>query len=198
MKPSDLPAFRKILERHSIGFVLVGGAAIEHFIPSSSRDVDVLVLPKEYKRAASALDHDPGVVSFSKEEGSFASGHFLSGGALVRFDLLEPSTYSGTLTGEQFFDYVRRYKSVEDQGLVIARPPVVWYTRLVIDDWRTYVPKILQDLQSGGDPRWLSEAASIADHCGTGSKVRERIKGLEEAARVLGLDLHPARDPAGG
>lgn len=189
MRPNDLPAFAKILARHRVGFILVGGAAVERFIPSSSRDVDALVLPREYARAVRELDHDPEVVSISKEPGSLVSGHFIASGSLIRFDLLEPNAYSGDRTGEEFYQYVGHYRAVEQEGLTIAKPPVVWYMRLTIDDWRTYVPKILQDLQSGGDLRWLDEALDVANRFGRGPAVAERVAEVRAAGKVLGIGV---------
>lgn len=187
MKPSDVAAFAKVMGRHQIPFILVGGAAVQHFLPSSTRDVDVLVLSKAYRTAADALDHDPSVVAIAREPGSFVSGTFFSGGTLVRFDLLDAAAYSGDLKGEEFYAYVERYQSERREGIVVARPCVVWFMRLAIQDWRTYVPKVLQDLLSGAQDRWLDDAIAVAHKFGMGALLTERVKEVREAARLLGL-----------
>lgn len=187
MNPTDLPTFVEILHRHQVEFIIVGGAAIEAEIPSVSRDIDALVLSRDYARAARELGTDPKVVSISNEPGSLASGHFLSSGTLVRYELLDPTAYSGTRSGEMFFEFVRRYHGRTTKMGTVARPWVVWYMRLVIEDWRTYVEKILRDLRAGAPWGWIGKVRVVALKLGTADRIAPRIDELREVVRLAGL-----------
>jgi hypothetical protein len=180
--------FARILRRNGVEFVFVGGVAIEQRFPSATRDFDVMVVPKGYARAVELIDRDPAVVSMSRGPAEMPGGHVLVRGTLVRFDLLDPAAYSGVRPGGEFYDFVARYRSDVTRLGRVARPEVVWYMRLVIDDWELYVSKILRDLRAGAPWTIATKVDHVARRFGVQPIVRARMEQLREDARVVGLD----------
>ena len=187
MIEAEAREFAQILRRNAIDFVFVGGVAIAQRFPSATQDFDVMVLPKGYARAVERIDRDPAVVSMSRGPAEMPGGHVLVRGTLVRFDLLDPAAYSGVRRGEEFYGFVARYRSdLTDLGR-IARPEVVWYMRLVIDQWVVYVSKILRDLRAGAPWSIATKVDRIAHRFGVQRMIRERMEHLKEDARVVGF-----------
>lgn len=189
MIPTQAREFARILRRNGVGFVFVGGVAIEQRFPSATQDFDVMVLPTGYERAVRLVDRDPAVVSFSRGPAEMPGGHVLVAGTVVRFDLLDPAAYSGNRSGEEFYRFVVRYHSDASELGRVARPEVVWYMRLVIEDWEVYVSKILRDLRAGAPWSIVPKVERIAHRFGVRPKVRTRIEQLREDARVVGLTV---------
>ena len=189
MNREHVRAFMKILERHQIRHILVGGAAVMVAFPSESRDVDVLLLARTYEKGVDALDHDPSVVSITRESGQMAGGHFMVGPTLVRFDLLDPGAFSGRRSGDEFFDYVARYGSRAGPEGRVATVPVVWYMRLVIegDAWLVQVQKILRDLRAGAPWSLMTRVRVLARRFGEDAKISARIERVRIEAERAGL-----------
>lgn len=190
MNREHVQAFTKILERNRIPHILVGGAAVMAVYASESRDVDALLLAREYDHGVEALDHDPSIVSITRESGEMAGGQFMVGPTLVRFDLLNPEAFSGQRTGDDFFDYVFRYGSREGPEGKMATVPVVWYMRLVIegDAWLVQVQKILRDMRAGAPWSLMTQVRRIATRFGEDARLKERIGRVRqeaERARLL-------------
>jgi hypothetical protein len=179
--------FAEILRRNGVDFVFVGGVAIGQRFPSATQDFDVMVLPKGYARAVDLIDRDPAVVSMSRAPAEMPGGHVLVRGTLVRFDLLDPAAYSGVRTGEEFYDFVARYRSDLTELGRVARPEVIWYMRLVIEQWEVYVSKILRDLRAGAPWSIVAKVDRIAHRFGVQPMVRDRVAHLGEDARVVGF-----------
>ncbi|MDE1879343.1 MAG: hypothetical protein KGI89_02225 [Euryarchaeota archaeon] len=189
MNREHVRAFARMLSRNGVRFVVVGGAAVLTVYPSESRDVDVLMVARDYDRAVEALDHDPSIESMTRESGEMAGGHFVVGPTLVRFDLLNPSAFSGTLTGDEFFDHVVRYGSKEAPEGRMATVPVVWYMRLSIEGeaWLVQVQKVLRDLRAGAPWGLMTKVKRLASRFGVGPRVAERIERVREEAERAGL-----------
>ena len=190
MNREHVQAFAKILERNRIPHILVGGAAVMAVYASESRDVDALLLAREYDHGVDALDHDPSIVSITRESGEMAGGHFMVGPTRVRFDLLNPEAFSGRRTGDDFFDYVFRYGSREGPEGKMATVPVVWYMRLVIegDAWLVQVQKILRDMRAGAPWSLMTQVRRIAIRFGEDARLKVRIGRVRqeaERARLL-------------
>ncbi len=182
-------AFVKVLKKHGIRYVVVGGAAVAEVYPSESFDVDVLLLAREYTTGVDALDHDPTIVSMTRERDEMAGGHFVDGPALVRFDLLNPRAFSGHRPGDAFFDYVERYGSRASSEGAVATVPVVWYMRLVIegDSWLVQVQKILRDLRAGAPWSLSKDVLRIATHFDVQTRLKERLGLVRQEAERAGL-----------
>ncbi len=169
--------------------MIVGGAAVAEVYPSESVDIDVLLMAREYARAVDELDHDPSVVSMSREGGEMAGGHFLVGHTVVRFDLLNPEAFSGNRSGDEFFDFVRRSGSRRTPEGVVAKVAVVWYMRLVIegDAWLVQVQKILRDLRAGAPWDLTKDVRRIAKRFGVEERLDDRLGLVKQEAERAGL-----------
>ena len=193
MNRDHVRAFARILERHRLRFIVVGGAAVFRAYPSESRDVGALLLTREYARGIESLDRDPSVVAMTREPGETAGGHFLVGTTVVRFDILDPAAFSGTRAGDEFFDYVYRYGSRDAPEGRVATVPVVWYMRLVIEGeaWQVQVQKILRDLRAGAPWSRMADVRRIARRFGRETRVGERIVRVREEGRRAGVLPYP-------
>ncbi len=189
MNPVQIERFAEVLRRHRAHFVVVGGAAVFQEYPSESRDVDALLMTKEYARVVEEVDHDPAVVSMTREAGQMAGGHFVVDQSLVRFDLLDPQPFAGRRPADDFFDYVARFGSRERNGLRFARTATVWYMRLVLpgEAWRVQVPKVLRDVRAGAPWSLLTTVGRIGRRFGVHDRLLPRLRVLREQAQRVGL-----------
>ena len=189
MNRTHVSAFAKLLRERAVRYVVVGGAAVAEAYPSETVDVDVLLMAREYARAVDALDHDPSIVSMTREGGEMAGGHFVVGHSVVRFDLLNPEAFSGRRSGDDFFDYVARSGSRKTSGVAYAKVPVVWYMRLVIEGeaWMVQVQKILRDLRAGAPWGLTKDVDRIARRFGVQARLRDRMGLVRQEAQRAGL-----------
>ncbi|MGA7860716.1 MAG: hypothetical protein WCB19_02530 [Thermoplasmata archaeon] len=166
-------------------YLVVGGLAVEQKVPTATEDVDLLLAVADYERVVAALVADPSV---QIDEGRLISGGFMDGGdGKVDFDLLNPVAFAGKRSGEEFFDFVYRSRSYESPLGRTADPQVVWYMRLMVPDWETYIQKIVRDLGNGAPWKWVDDVRRIADRFGAETTVGGRIGALKGAALVAGI-----------
>ncbi|MCI4369284.1 MAG: hypothetical protein ACHP93_05430 [Solirubrobacterales bacterium] len=183
--------FAKILERTGIEYLFVGGVAMAESVPSVTEDFDVMILPSAFDAAVAAVDRDPSVVSMGRGPAEMPGGHVLVRGALIRFDLLDPNAYSAQRSGIDFYRFVKRYHSRATNLGRVALPEVVWYMRLVIDDWELYVPKILRDVRAGAPWALAEKVRRIARRYGVEAVLRSRLARVEEDLRINHLLARP-------
>lgn len=150
--------------------VLVGGLAIFFYTGVEvSKDVDFAVMTEDYEKIQ-GLDIG-GVVKRIQYLWGFV-------------DFLNPKSYvAGQHTGNELIDYIKRHRSFKVEGLYIAKPEVIFYTRLVIPNWGVYIRKSIRDLCGGllrEKDKIYTGAKAIADVFGTRDLVDERLKVLEE------------------
>lgn len=150
--------------------VLVGGLAIFFYTRVEvSKDVDFAIMTEDYERIQ-GIDMW-GVVKRIQYQWGFV-------------DFLNPDSYvAGQHTGNELIDYIKRHRSFKVDGLYIANPEVVFYTRLVIPNWGAYIRKSIRDLDAGllrEKDRIYAGAKAIADVFGTRDLVDEHLKVLEE------------------
>jgi hypothetical protein len=184
-----IEGFARLLSRHEIRFVIVGGQAVAREVPTATEDIDALILVEDLQATAAELAEDPTVKFIDSPSSGMARGQVRVGGAYVDFDLLDPSSYSGRRPGPEFFSYVHR-RSTEHY----APPPVVWYMRLVVGDRGVYGSKIATDIRNGAPTTWLEEARRIARRFGTLAEVEPGIafvrKLLEIAPKFVETNRH--------
>lgn len=166
-----IESFARLLTRHGIRFVVVGGQAVARRVQTATEDIDVLVLVEDLGATVADLAKDSAVKCIDAPASGMAGGQVRVGGAYVDFDLLDPASYSGNRPGPDFFAYVLRYGSSEGY----ATPPVVWYMRLVAGDKGVYGSKIATDIRNGAPVAWLDEARRIARRFRTLARVDSGI-----------------------
>lgn len=177
-----ISGFERLLERHGVPFVIVGGQALARKIPTATQDIDVLVLVNDLAVVTESLGKDPAVRYVDPPSSGMSGGQVRVAGSYIDFDLLDPASYSGTRSGAAFFSYVRRYGS---EG-AYATPPVVWYMRLVVGDHTIYGSKVATDIRNGAPVGWLEDARRIARQFGTSALVDEGVAFVRRLLEIAG------------
>jgi hypothetical protein len=187
MDAKDIAAVAKWL-RSEIGvqFVVVGGSAVERVVPVATKDVDVLIDRKDWKRVDAALEGRQDASPLSPLSGSIRDTIVQIGNSRIDLEFLSDEPFRGIAPSGSFNRYVRERGSVIDRGIRYATPAVVFYMRLnAPEGWESYVPSIERDLVSGVAPRTLDDAALIAERFGLGPRTRKRIERVHQI-----LDSH--------
>jgi hypothetical protein len=180
----------RILRRHGIRYVIVGGQAIARTAATATRDVDVMVTTSDYRGAVARLAED--------EELTKA----WDGGAVTRFgiravrgaplDVVDAGVFAGKKSAEEFFDFLFDEQSAEADGIRYVSPEVVWYTRLLTKRWKAYAEKIVTNVIDGVAASRLEKVEAIARRFGTEGTINERIGYvLEELKRPELVGLLP-------
>jgi hypothetical protein len=162
------------LDRLGIRYVVVGGGAVAAQYSVGTQDVDILVAAEEYQPSLSKLDESPQVKWVEKSPG-MATVLFHGTGGDLELDVIDTTMYSGDREPDAFVRFVRSHASVAIRGVRFATVPAVWYMRLLVPDWQIYLTKVQADLAFGVPPKFLDEAAAIADRFGCGDVIRERV-----------------------
>jgi hypothetical protein len=170
------------LKRNDIEYIVVGGQAIAARVPSYTQDLDVMVQLRSFKAAVAKLRKEP-LFGTPEQRDWIAkwSIHYSDWHSDVSdVDMLNGRPYCGTMTPNEFYDYVRDHWTSPGALGPTADPPVVWYTRLLAhDDWKLYARKILRDIRVGAPTdEWMHGVRTIAGDTGTTETIEERIAYL--------------------
>lgn len=99
-------------------------------------------------------------------------------------DFLYPESYVAyPCRADELIEYIKRHRFFKVDGLYVAKPEVVFYTRLVIGNWGVYLEKDIRDFRRGlliEKDRIYAGVKAIADIFGTRHLVDERLIVLEE------------------
>ncbi|MCI4347238.1 MAG: hypothetical protein L3J97_01300 [Thermoplasmata archaeon] len=185
MNPDDVGIVGRRVQALGARFLIVGGAAVARAVPSETEDVDLMLAVSDFGRVIRSLAKDP--TAYVEKVGAIAGGFLIAGDRRIEFDLLDPSAFSGERSAVEFFDYVFRYRSRAGPEGRYAAPPVVWYMRLMVPDWLTYVQKILRDLRAGAPWSWMEIVLDIARRFGTRADLVPRVAEAREDARMARL-----------
>jgi hypothetical protein len=173
------------LRRNGIEYIVVGGQAIAEEVPVMTQDLDVMVALRNFDRAVAQLGREP---AFGTEERkSWIARWEVQGSATplkTDVDLLNGQPYCGSMSPDDFFDYIRERWTVTGRLGLTARPPVVWYTRfLAVGFWGAYAVKVMRDIRAGAPRTWFDGVREIANRTGTSRTIAERIAWVEDALR---------------
>jgi hypothetical protein len=162
-----------ILRRHGIRYLVVGGQAVGREAATATQDVDVMVTTSDYRDAVARLGADPELTKAWE------------GGPVVRFgiralngiplDVVDSGFFAGKRTGKDFFEFLIREESSENEGVRYITTAGVWYMRLMTKRWRAYAEKIVTNVIDGVDPRRLDRVAAISRAFGTEATVQTRL-----------------------
>lgn len=174
------------LRRNGIEYIVVGGQAIAEEIPVTTQDLDVMVALRNFDRAVDQLRREP--IFGSEERKSWIARWQVAGGGetpvKTDLDLLNGQPYCGTMAPDAFFDYIRDRWTVKGRLGLTARPPVVWYTRLLaVGFWGGYALKVVRDVRAGAPRTWFDGVREIAARTGTTKTIAERIAYVEDTLR---------------
>lgn len=183
VEPNEIRALTEWV-RAAIGvpFIVVGGSAIEAEVSVGTKDVDFLVSARDLEKVDLALESRKDAHPLEPATGTIRGTEVLIGRASIQVDFLSATPFGG----EVFLDYVQRRGSIRYEGARRARPKVVFYMRLSLDDWRENIPSIERDLKAGISVSALGGAILVARHFGRGELIEERVNAVR---RILkGLD----------
>jgi len=174
------------LRRHGIEYIVVGGQAIAEEVPVFTQDLDVMVALRNFDRAVERIRREP--IFGSEERKSWIARwevHGLGANPVkTDLDLLNGQPYCGTMAPDGFFDYLRDHWTVRGRLGLTARPPVVWYTRLLaVGFWGGYALKVVRDIRAGAPRTWFDGVRQIAERTGTLPTISERIAYVDDALR---------------
>jgi len=179
-------AVDRVLRRHDIRYVVVGGQAVARSAATATVDVDVMVTTADYRDAIARLEQDPELTKA------------WDGGAVCRFglrsrpgiplDVVDAGAFAGLRPGAEFFSFLEGEESTEVEGIRYASPAAVWYTRLMTKRWRAYAEKIVTNVVDGLGVAVLARVEAIGRRFGTESALRPRLQYVQEEldARSLG------------
>jgi hypothetical protein len=147
--------------------------------PTGTEDADFAVTMREFERAMKKLDAH---ARFRNVESlrTIGGAEFFTGDRWIDVDFLNPTLFRGRKTGDDFIEYLKRYRSRKTDFGPVARPEVTWYMRLVIPDWEIYVQKILRDIRAGTPEKTLDGALAIAGVLGVDHMVAPRVRRTRE------------------
>jgi hypothetical protein len=169
------------LQGAGIRSILVGGLAVRMKGGRATDDVDLLVTAGEFAQLKDRLRSEPRIRNYGQSAGV---GHFFfrldSKPVEIRVDVLDPSVFAGTHSGDELFDFVWNECSDALKVGQVARPEFVWYTRLLVPR-EIYRDRIAEDLENQSPVEWLDKAVAIGVRFGTGPLAKSR------AADVLKL-----------
>ncbi|VVB85522.1 Uncharacterised protein [uncultured archaeon] len=149
--------------------ILVGGLAISFYIDLAvSRDVDFALVVEDYQKiqrtdewGIKTVQYEWGYVDFLNPE------HFVS----------------EQHKGNEFISYIKQHRYFKKEGLYVANPEVVFYTRLVVPTWESHISKIIRDLNAGliGKKDMIFKGIkAIADVFSTRDLINPRLNVLDQ------------------
>lgn len=167
------------LRKAGVDYVVVGGTAIERHYRIGTMDLDFAIALRDYPSVLEKMAAHPRVRDL-EDLGTMAGCKFHVGTRWVDVELINPKLFRGKLPPDHFIDYVKRYRSERTAFGPCATPSVVWYMRLAVPDWQTYVRKIIRDLRAGVPEKTLDDALAIAKHFGIRELIESRVRQARE------------------
>ena len=189
------------LGEHGVTTLIIGAIAIVAQGGRATEDVDLFVATRGFSGLKDAIRADSRVRDFGTV-GGVSKFYFRlrSRRVEIRVDVLDPQGFSGTRSGDEFFGFVWDHYSYDSNAGRMARPEVVWYTRLLVPR-AAYRDKIAQDIENGAPVEWLDRALEIARHFGTTKVARGRALEVTKLLGTLGVHVRstttPTEDPRG-
>jgi len=170
----------KELKEIGIDYIVVGGSAIENKgWDIGTYDIDFVLTTKGFSELEDRLKESPRFKVVDKIK-TMIESEFMYENTWRTVEFLDPEYFSGKKSGDEFIDYVKRYRSTKKDIGYVADPEVVFYMRLVITDWEIYVQKILRDIKAGLPVTVLDDVMDIAETLGLKEKMKSRVEYTKE------------------
>ena len=167
------------LRKAGVDYVVVGGAAIERHHQIGTMDLDFAIALRDYPGVLEKMTAHPRVRELD-DVGTMAGCKFRLGTRWIDVEFINPKLFGGKLPPDHFIDYIKRHRSERTAFGPCATSGVVWYMRLAIPDWQTYVQKILRDVRAGVPEKTLDDALAIARHFGIHELIEPRVRHAKE------------------
>ncbi len=183
MRVADIEAVAERLNGLAVPFVIVGGSALEREYDIGSGDIDLLVAVGDFNRLEKVFENRRDISAFEPFT-TIGSAKFQLRSGWVDVEFINGRLFTSSQRGDDFVDYVRNYRSERRDSARWASPEVVWYMRLCIDDWKTYVVKIRRDINAGVPPSTLDAVIDVARNLGTEEKISTRVRMTRELLKL--------------
>ena len=148
--------------------------------------MDILVSGHDLEKVDQRMEDRPEALPLEPATGTIRGTEITIGGSSIQVDFLSASAFGGA----EFVEYVLGPGSKAFAGVRRARPAVVFYMRLALDEWRENIPSIERDLRVGIPESTLDGAIAVARRFGRGDRVAKRVV---EVRRLL-AHLDPRRE----
>jgi hypothetical protein len=168
------------VETLGIPFLVIGGSAIAEKYEMSTKDVDILILVSSWKPLDDALDSNPDASPLTPYSGSIRETTVTVGNRRVLVEFISGEQASGNRAADEFVTYVRSRWSRTVEGIRYAEPPVVWYMRLMGEEWEGYVHAFRRDLRAGVPATTFDSVVRIARHFGVETQTQARLGRIRE------------------
>lgn len=149
--------------------VLVGGLAISlHIDVAVSKDVDFALMVEDYDKIQRVDEWGIKTVRYEWGYVDFINLNYF---------------VSKQHKGNEFITYVKRHRSFRKDGIYVANPEVVFYTRLVVPTWESHISKSIRDLDAGlirKKDEIFFRVKAIADVFDTRDVIDHRIGVLDQ------------------
>lgn len=174
----------KELQELGIEYILIGGSAIcfsEY--PVTTKGLDFVVLKFEelseiLKKERIKIER----ISHSLDRTRTSAIH--SRFDEIPVDFLNPENFSENPVA--FFEYAKKYRTKKMDFGRVAKPELVWYMRIVIPEWITYIDKILRDIKFGHRPdKLFQKVLAIARRDGREDEISKKILRLKREILLL-------------
>jgi len=192
----DEELYKKIVDKLSkeIDYIVVGGMAWEKFVaPSGTEDVDVVATTKEYKKVIKTIPpilEEEGLFVRAEEDPIMSLFTVSNTRNEIELEVINSTYFSKDK--KDFFKYVKKYRSKVVNGVRYAKPEIVWYMRLVIPDWRSYIYKCLRDLSTAYETKHgfkleklLDDIIEVSEYFNNKKKIKERMNVLKDTVHEL-------------
>lgn len=160
------------LHRLDIDFLLVGGSAIVD-------QIDFVLTPKEFDEIEERLEKNSRFIVRDSIK-TMVGTEFMYENSWRTVEFINPTHFSGNKTADEFVEYVKRYRSKKTDIGHIANPEIVFFMRLMVNDWEIYIQKILRDIKAGLPLDILNEVMAISKTLGVEEKMNPRIEKTRE------------------
>jgi len=184
MKNKFLEEVCSELKDIGVDYMIVGGSTIEsQGWDVGTYDIDFVLTAKEFFEIEKKLNDSPRFRMIDSIR-SMIESEFMFENTWRTVEFLDPEYFSGEKTGDEFIEYVKRYRSTKKDIGYVSDPEVVFFMRLVVSDWEIYVQKILRDIRAGLPVTILDDVIEIANNLGIEEKVKPRVEYTKEIVQA--------------
>ena len=172
-----------------IDYIIVGGYAQEiNVTPTGSIDIDIIVIPKNYDNI---LEKIPFVLNKHNIYTRIIDNDLIMSlfetrinNETIELEVINSLYY--TTKKHTFYDYVKQYRSSVKGNTRFADPELVWYMRLYLPYWETYMYKCLRKINIAKNNKYfdlnktLNNILGISKVFGTYKKLKPRVDELKK------------------
>lgn len=162
-----------------VDYIIVGEAIENEGWEIGTYDLDFVLTAKGFSEIESKLKDSSDFRVIDRVK-TMIESEFMFENTWRTVEFIDPGYFSGEKTPDGFMDYVKRYRSVKKNIGHVANPEVVFFMRLMIQDWEIYIQKILRDIRAGLPLTLLDDVIDISKTLGVEEKMNPRVEYTKE------------------